>query len=77
MTPRATRAFAFALLALAAFAARVADAAVTYVKPNWAPVSEWSPAAERSTAAALHSSAMSAYATALDNDPRVKPCVYC
>ena len=74
MTPRAT--LAFALLALAALARNV-DAAVTYVKPNWATVSEWSPAADRSAAAALHSSAMSAYATALDNDPRVKPCVYC
>lgn len=79
MTPRRASILAFVAAAFVASSSTPlgVDAAVTYVKPNWAPVSEWSPASARTAAATLHSTAMQAYATALDADPRMKPCVYC
>ena len=53
-----------------------ARAAVTYVKPHYAYVSEWSPASDRASAASAHSAAMHVYSTALENNPRVKPSRY-
>ena len=68
------RAFAFLLLLLLGVAR--AEAAVTYVKPHWSLVSEWSPASDRAAAAA-HSAAMQKYSQALEDNPQMKPCVYC
>ena len=70
------RAFAFLLLLLLLGVAR-AEAAVTYVKPHWSLVSEWSPASERADAADAHSAAMQKYSQALEDNPQMKPCVYC
>ena len=68
---------AFLLLLLLAFALpRAARAAVTYVKPHYAYVSEWSPASDRASAASAHSAAMNVYSTALENNPRMKPSRY-
>jgi hypothetical protein len=64
-----------ALLALLGVAP--ASAAVTYVKPHWSLVSEWSPASDRASAAAAHSAAMQKYSEALEANPQMKPCVYC
>jgi|TARA_B100000683_G_scaffold28443_2_gene25420 hypothetical protein len=69
------RAFAFLLLLLLGVAR--AEAAVTYVKPHWSLVSEWSPASDRAAAAAAHSAAMQKYSQALEDNPQMKPCVYC
>ena len=55
---------------------RAARAAVTYVKPHYAYVSEWSPASDRAAAASAHSAAMGVYSTALENNPRMKPSRY-
>ena len=71
-----TRTFVLLVVALLSGGA-FADAAVTYVKPNFAYVNEWSPAADRSAAATKHSAAMKAYSDALEENPRRKPCVYC
>jgi len=64
-----------ALLALLGVAP--ASAAVTYVKPHWSLVSEWSPASDRASAATAHSAAMQKYSEALEANPQMKPCVYC
>lgn len=71
------RAWTLLVLALASLLAAPARAAVTYVKPHWSAVSEWSPASDRASAAAAHSAAMRAYSTLLEQNPRMKPCVYC
>jgi len=73
-----SRAIVFAVLTVIC-AAAPARAAVTYVKPNFALVNEWSPATDsaRVSAATAHSAAMQAYSTALEANPRMKPCVYC
>ena len=67
------RAFAFLLLLLLGVAR--AEAAVTYVKPHWSLVSEWSPASDR--AAECAAAAMQKYSQALEDNPQMKPCVYC
>lgn len=57
--------------------ASAVEGAVTYVKPHWQPVSEWSPASDRAAAASAHSAAMKKYSDLLEANPRMKPCVYC
>ena len=71
------RARTILVLALASLFAAPTRAAVTYVRPHWSAVSEWSPASDRAAAAAAHSAAMQAYSTYLESNPNVKPCVYC
>jgi hypothetical protein len=79
MTHSAARFLLFVLLALFVLAALVpsrADAKITYVKPLWQPVSEWSPPEDRESHAELHSAAMKLYSEYVENSG-IQPCTYC
>ena len=61
------------LAALAASAPTGAEAKITYIKPLWQPVSEWSPPEDREESAELHSAAMKLYSEYVESTG-VQPC---
>lgn len=63
------------LLVAAMFPTSV-DAKITYIKPLWQPVSEWSPPEDREEHAELHSAAMKLYSEYVENSG-IQPCTYC
>ena len=67
---------AFVAAMFVASAPAPAEAKITYVKPLWQPVSEWSPPEEREEYAELHSAAMKLYSEYVENSG-VQPCTYC
>tara|TARA_B110000977_G_scaffold187837_1_gene255365 strand:- start:3977 stop:4207 length:231 start_codon:yes stop_codon:yes gene_type:complete len=64
------------LCALAASAPTAVEAKITYIKPLWQPVSEWSPPEDREDSAELHSAAMKLYSEYVESTG-VQPCTYC
>lgn len=64
------------LFALAASSPTPTQAKITYIKPLWQPVSEWSPPEDREDSAELHSAAMKLYSEYVESTG-VTPCTYC
>ena len=73
--PLVSRAWLLLALCVAALFSlpATAEAKITYVKPLWQPVSEWSPPEEREEHAELHSAAMKLYSEYVETSG-VKPC---
>jgi hypothetical protein len=76
--PLVSRAWLLLALCVAALFSlpATAEAKITYVKPLWQPVSEWSPPEEREEHAELHSAAMKLYSEYVETRG-VQPCTYC
>lgn len=63
-------------LLVAAMVPTSVDAKITYIKPLWQPVSEWSPPEDREEHAELHSAAMKLYSEYVEKSG-IQPCTYC
>ena len=63
-------------LLLAALVPTPTEGKITYIKPLWQPVSEWSPPEDREEHAELHSAAMKLYSEYVEKSG-IQPCTYC